>query len=166
LAFCSEREASERRAVRLASGATDDQDDRSLTQTMRAAIRKDSQSLRNLTQRQLRLDTQPGHVAAAITQPCHSWRMAALLHTQRYPQRLGTFLCWRIGGPMAIHKVIEVISQSEKSWEDAAQRAVADAGKSVEQIKSIWIKNFEAVVKDSKIVEYRVNANITFEVKQ
>jgi hypothetical protein len=67
---------------------------------------------------------------------------------------------------MAIHKVIEVISQSEKSWEDAAQRAVADAGKSVEQIKSIWIKNFEAVVKDSKIVEYRVNANITFEVKQ
>jgi flavin-binding protein dodecin len=67
---------------------------------------------------------------------------------------------------MAIHKVIEVISQSEKSWEDAAQRAVADAGKSVEQIKSIWIKNFEAVVKDNTIVEYRVNANLTFEVKQ
>jgi flavin-binding protein dodecin len=67
---------------------------------------------------------------------------------------------------MAIHKVIEVISQSEKSWEDAAQRAVADAGKSVEQIKSIWIKNFEAVVKDNKIVEYRLNANLTFEVKQ
>lgn len=66
---------------------------------------------------------------------------------------------------MAIHKVIEVISQSEKSWEDAAQRAVADAGKTVEQIKSIWIKNFEAVVKDNTIVEYRVNANITFEVK-
>jgi flavin-binding protein dodecin len=67
---------------------------------------------------------------------------------------------------MAIHKVIEVISQSEKSWEDAAQRAVADAGETVEQIKSIWIKNFEGTVKDNKIVEYRVNANITFEVKQ
>jgi flavin-binding protein dodecin len=66
----------------------------------------------------------------------------------------------------AIHKVIEVISQSEKSWEDAAQRAVAHAGKSVEQIKSIWIKNFEALVKDNRIVEYRVNANLTFEVKQ
>jgi flavin-binding protein dodecin len=66
---------------------------------------------------------------------------------------------------MAIHKVIEVISQSEKSWDDAAQRAVSDAGKTVEQIKSIWIKNFEAVVKDNKIVEYRVNANVTFEVK-
>jgi flavin-binding protein dodecin len=66
---------------------------------------------------------------------------------------------------MAIHKVIEVISQSDKSWEDAAQRAVADAGRTVERIKSIWVKNFEAVVKDNKIVEYRVNANITFEVK-
>lgn len=66
---------------------------------------------------------------------------------------------------MAIHKVIEVISQSEKSWEDAAQRAVSDAGKTVEQIKSIWVKNFEGVVKNNQIVEYRVNANITFEVK-
>lgn len=67
---------------------------------------------------------------------------------------------------MAIHKVIEVIAQSGKSWEDAAQSAVADAGKTVDHIKSIWIKNFEAVVKDNRIVEYRVNANITFEVKQ
>lgn len=67
---------------------------------------------------------------------------------------------------MAIHKVIEVLSQSEKSWEDAAQRAVADAGRTVENIKSIWIKNFEGIVRDNKIVEYRVNANITFEVKQ
>ena len=66
---------------------------------------------------------------------------------------------------MAIHKVIEVISQSDTSWEDAAQRAVSDASRTVEQIKSIWIKNFEGVVKDKKIVEYRVNANITFEVK-
>jgi flavin-binding protein dodecin len=67
---------------------------------------------------------------------------------------------------MAIHKVIEVLSESEKSWEDAAQRAVADAGKTVENIKSIWVKNFEAVVKNKKIVEYRINANITFEVKK
>lgn len=67
---------------------------------------------------------------------------------------------------MAIHKVIEVISQSEKSWEDAAQRAVADASKSVDHIKSIWVKNFEAIVRDNQIVEYRLNANITFEVKQ
>ena len=66
---------------------------------------------------------------------------------------------------MAIHKVIEVISQSDTSWEDAAQRAVSDAARTLDQIRSIWIKNFEGVVRDDRIVEYRVNAHITFEVK-
>jgi flavin-binding protein dodecin len=65
---------------------------------------------------------------------------------------------------MAIHKVIEVISQSEKSWEDAAQAAVADAGKTVNNIKSIYISNFEGVVRNNAIAQYRVNAKITFEV--
>jgi dodecin len=66
---------------------------------------------------------------------------------------------------MAIHKVIEVLSQSDKSWEDAAQLAVKDAAKTITQIKSIYIKNLEAVVKDNKIVQYRVNAKITFELE-
>lgn len=66
---------------------------------------------------------------------------------------------------MAIHKVIEVISQSDKSWEDAAQRAVSDASKTLKGIKSIWVKNFDAVVEKNKIVSYKVNAHITFEVK-
>jgi dodecin len=67
---------------------------------------------------------------------------------------------------VAIHKVIEVISQSDKSWEDAAQLAVTDAGKTVKNIKSIYIKNMEAVVKNGKIAQYRVNANITFELEK
>ena len=65
---------------------------------------------------------------------------------------------------MAIHKVIEVLSGSEKSWEDAADRAVKDAANSLQGIKSIYIKNFQADVKDNKIVQYRINAKITFEV--
>ena len=65
---------------------------------------------------------------------------------------------------VAIHKVIEVLSGSEKSWEDAADRAVKDAAKSLQGIKSIYIKNFQADVKDNKIVQYRINAKITFEV--
>ena len=65
---------------------------------------------------------------------------------------------------MAIHKVIEVLSESAKSWEDAADRAVKDAAKSLQGIKSIYIKHFQADVKDNKIVQYRINAKITFEV--
>jgi flavin-binding protein dodecin len=65
---------------------------------------------------------------------------------------------------VAIHKVIEVLSESDKSWEDAADRAVKDAAKSVKGIKSIYVKNFQADVKGNKIVQYRVNAKITFEL--
>ena len=70
-----------------------------------------------------------------------------------------------MGDSMAIHKVIEVIAQSEKSWEDAAQSAVKDAGKTVKNIKTIWIKNAEGIVQKNKIVAFRVNAHITFEVE-
>ena len=66
---------------------------------------------------------------------------------------------------MAIHMVIEVISQSDKGWDDAAEAAVRDAGKSVMNIKSLYVNHFEAVVAKNRIVQYRVNANITFEVE-
>ncbi len=66
---------------------------------------------------------------------------------------------------MAIHKVIEVISQSEKSWEDAAQNAVTEASETVRNIKSIYIKEMLGVVENNKIVQYRTIANITFEVE-
>ena len=59
-------------------------------------------------------------------------------------------------------KVIEVLAESETSWEDAANQAIAKASKSVHGIKSIYIKEFEAKVADNRIVRYRVNAKITF----
>lgn len=59
-------------------------------------------------------------------------------------------------------KVIEVLAQSEKSWEDAAAKAVARAAQTLHNIKSIYIQNFEAKVEGDKIVEYRVDAKISF----
>jgi dodecin len=59
-------------------------------------------------------------------------------------------------------KVIEVLAESSKSWEDAATKAVAQASKSVHGIKSIYIKDFEAKVDANKIVQYRINAKISF----
>ncbi len=59
-------------------------------------------------------------------------------------------------------KVIEVLTESDKSWEDAAQQAVLHAAKTVHGIKSIYIKNFEAKVENDRIVKYRINANISF----
>jgi len=62
-------------------------------------------------------------------------------------------------------KVIEVISQSEESWEDAAKKAVKAASKSIDNIKSIYIVDMNAKVDGDKIVNYRVNAKISFVVK-
>ena len=67
---------------------------------------------------------------------------------------------------MAMIKVIEVLAQSEKSWEDAAQSAIAEASKSVENIQSVYIKEMEAEVENNKIINYRINAKISFEVIQ
>ena len=66
---------------------------------------------------------------------------------------------------MAIHKVIEVLSQSDESWEDAAQLAIKDASKTIKGIKSIYISHLQGDVEKGKIVRYRVNPKITFEVK-
>jgi hypothetical protein len=65
---------------------------------------------------------------------------------------------------MAIHKVIEVLSESGKGWEDAAEKAVEDAGKTVKNIRSLYVKELSATVKNGKISKYRVNAKITFEL--
>ncbi len=59
-------------------------------------------------------------------------------------------------------KVIEVLAQSEKSWEDAAHRALKEASKSVRNIKSIYIKDQSAKVEKNKIVRYRITAKISF----
>jgi len=61
-----------------------------------------------------------------------------------------------------IVKVLEVIAQSEKSFDAAAQQAVRETAKSVRGINSIWIDNLSGVVKGDRIVEYRVNAKLSF----
>jgi len=63
---------------------------------------------------------------------------------------------------MSMLKVIEVLAESDKSWEDAAQQAVTKTAKTVHSVKSIYIKNFEATVDNGKLKKYRVNAKISF----
>lgn len=66
------------------------------------------------------------------------------------------------GEAMSVLKVIEVLAESDKSWEDAAQKAVDKAKQSLHGIKSIYIENFEAKVDNGQITSYRVNGKITF----
>jgi dodecin len=69
------------------------------------------------------------------------------------------------GKTMAMLKVIEVLAESDKSWDDAAASAVAQASKTVRNIKSIYVENMQAMVEGNKIVKYRINAKITFSLE-
>ncbi len=62
-------------------------------------------------------------------------------------------------------KVIEMLAESEQSWEDAAQKAVSRACETLAGVKSIYIKNFEATVEEGKIAAYRINAKVSFLLK-
>ena len=67
---------------------------------------------------------------------------------------------------MAILKVIEVLSNSSTSWEDAAQNAVVEASKIIKHITSLNINNQSLTFKDGRVDEYRLNVKITFAVKK
>jgi flavin-binding protein dodecin len=66
---------------------------------------------------------------------------------------------------MSVVKVLELMASSDKSWEDAAQQAVKEAAKSLHNIRSVYIQDHSAVVKDNKITEYRVTAKLCFEIE-
>jgi len=65
---------------------------------------------------------------------------------------------------MAVLKVIEILSNSDKSWEDATKKAVKHASKSVKNIRSVYVQDHSASVSNGEISEFRVNVKITFEV--
>jgi len=63
---------------------------------------------------------------------------------------------------MSMLKVIEVLAESDKSFEDAAQKAVTQVSQSVRHVKSVYLKEMNASVENGKISSYRVNAKISF----
>jgi dodecin len=66
---------------------------------------------------------------------------------------------------MAIAKVIEIIAESDKSWDDAAKNAVKDAAKSLRDIKHLYVQDMQAIVENNKITKYRLNAKVTFVIE-
>ena len=65
----------------------------------------------------------------------------------------------------SIVKVIEVIGQSEKSWDDAVQNCLDEVSSSVQDVKEIWVSGMKAIVENNEIVEYRLTAKVSFLVE-
>ena len=66
---------------------------------------------------------------------------------------------------MSVLKIIEIMGESSTSWEAAAEEAVSEAAKTVKDIKSVWVQDQSASVRDGQIDKYRVTCKITFEVR-
>ncbi|MFP3895984.1 MAG: dodecin family protein [Anaerolineales bacterium] len=67
---------------------------------------------------------------------------------------------------MSVVKVVEIIGQSEESWEDAVAQALKETKETVRNIQSIYVKDFQAIVEDGEISGYRVNTKISFLVER
>ena len=66
---------------------------------------------------------------------------------------------------MAVAKVIEIMAESDVGWEDAARKCVVEASETIRNIKTLWVDGMQAVVEGDAIVKYRINAKVTFVVR-
>lgn len=63
---------------------------------------------------------------------------------------------------MSVARVTEIISASTTSFEDAVEKGVERANKTLKNVEGAWVQDQKVVVKGGKITEYRVNLKITF----
>ncbi|MEM2908992.1 MAG: dodecin family protein [Candidatus Bilamarchaeaceae archaeon] len=66
---------------------------------------------------------------------------------------------------MAVIKIIEIIGESEKSWEDAVHEGLKRAGKTVKNITGIDVLSFKAKIANNRIVQYRAHMKVAFVVE-
>ena len=66
---------------------------------------------------------------------------------------------------MSVAKVTEIISSSDKSFDDALKTGIARACKTLHNVTGAWIQDQKVVVSKNKIIEYRVSLKVTFVLK-
>lgn len=65
----------------------------------------------------------------------------------------------------SVLKVIEVLSESGKSFEDAIEKGIKQTSKSVRNVRSAYVNEMSTTVKDGKVDKFRVNLKVTFEIE-
>ena len=63
---------------------------------------------------------------------------------------------------MSVAKFIELSGQSSQGYEDAIREAVQRASSTIRNIQSVWAKEFEAVVENNQVTQFRVVVKIAF----
>ena len=63
---------------------------------------------------------------------------------------------------MSVARVTEIISSSKRSFEDAVEKGINRAVKTLKNVEGAWVKEQKVIVKNGKISEYRVDLKVTF----
>lgn len=66
---------------------------------------------------------------------------------------------------MTVAKVTEIIADSKDSFEDAVKQGIRRANKTLDQVKSAWIKEQQVVIKEGEVEKFRVVMKVTFLLK-
>lgn len=67
-------------------------------------------------------------------------------------------------GVSTVVKVLELVGESRKSWQDAAEAAVREAAETVDHITGVEVYNMTADVEDGHVANYRANVKVAFAV--
>lgn len=66
---------------------------------------------------------------------------------------------------MTVLKVIEILADSNVSWEDATKKGIAKAAETLKNIRTAWVQDHSVTVTDGKVSSFRVTLKVSFEVK-
>ena len=66
---------------------------------------------------------------------------------------------------LPVGKVVELVGTSERGFEDAINEAVRRSAKTLRGVRGIDVIGQKALVKNGKVVEYRVNLKLSFGVE-
>ncbi|MEE8559822.1 MAG: dodecin family protein [Alphaproteobacteria bacterium] len=62
----------------------------------------------------------------------------------------------------SVYKVIEIVGSSDKSWEKAAQAAVARASKSLRDLRVAEVVEQDLHIEDGKVSAFRIRLKVSF----
>ena len=67
---------------------------------------------------------------------------------------------------MSVYKIVEIIGTSPKSWEDATQKALATAAKTLAELRIAEVVRQDVTIESGKVTAFRVRLNLSFKYQE
>lgn len=67
---------------------------------------------------------------------------------------------------MAVVKIMELVSSSPNSWQDAVDSGIKRAVQTVRNVSGVDVLTWKVEVENDKITEYRVSMKVAFAVEE